>query len=158
MYPMMALENAQYMVAQFMEEVCLKHVPSTPSVPDYETVRLCISLMQEELNETIEALWKSTNAPHAISNQRLAHAGALTNIADGLADLIYVALYTANATGINLDPIFKEVQRSNMTKIGGGFNAKGKLIKPDSYEPANLLPIIDSQMTQQPEPQQQPQT
>lgn len=71
----------------------------------------------------------------------------LVEIADGLGDLIYVVLYTANKYGLDLDPIFEEIQRSNMTKIGGQINSAGKLIKPDTYSPAQLTPIIQDQIS-----------
>lgn len=70
----------------------------------------------------------------------------VVEIADALADLIYVVLYAANCYGINLEPVFEEIQRSNMTKVGGHKNEYGKLIKPPTYSPANLYLIIKSQL------------
>jgi predicted HAD superfamily Cof-like phosphohydrolase len=42
--------------------------------------------------------------------------GDLVEVADGLADLLYVVLGTCVAHGIDIQPIFDEVHRSNMTK------------------------------------------
>lgn len=63
--------------------------------------RLGLGLMLEELGETIQA----------------AEQGDLTEFADGLADLIYVTIWTALAHGIDLPAVWAEVQRSNMEKF-----------------------------------------
>ncbi len=71
----------------------------------------------------------------------------IVELADGLADLHYVAYCgTALAFGLDMEPIFQEVHRSNMSKfIDGHKREDGKWIKGPSYSPANLLPIIESQ-------------
>jgi predicted HAD superfamily Cof-like phosphohydrolase len=65
-----------------------------------ELTALRARLMAEELAETLAAM---------------AH-GDLVEVADGLADLIYVAVGTAVAYGIPLPAVWDEVQRSNMAK------------------------------------------
>lgn len=62
---------------------------------------LGLGLMLEELGETVQA---------AIS-------GDLAEFADGLADLVYVATWTAIAHGIDLPAVWVEVQRSNLSKF-----------------------------------------
>ena len=74
------------------------------------------------------------------------HMGDLIGIADGLADLLYVVLGTAVEYGIEIEPIFNEVHRSNMSKVGGTKREDGKLIKPATYSPANLEPLIRQQL------------
>lgn len=71
----------------------------------------------------------------------------LIELADGLADLHYVAYCgTANAFGIDMEPIFKEVHYSNMSKFTDGYRrADGKWMKGPSYFPANIKPILDYQ-------------
>lgn len=142
------MDHAQAQVDTFMRRVCSLDTPDNPVIPTYDEVRLCIKLMQEELNETIEALWKATNASANNPNGGTLSQAAivLTEVADGLADLVYVTLYTANVCGIDLKPVFDEVQHSNMTKIGGIKDKDGKLQKPNHYEPADILPIIRRQM------------
>lgn len=72
----------------------------------------------------------------------------LVGIADGIADLLYVVLGTAVEYGIDIEPIFNEVHRSNMTKKDGHLNDFGKWVKPDNYSPADLEPILRAQLGQ----------
>lgn len=70
----------------------------------------------------------------------------LVETADAIGDLLYVVLGTAVSCGIDIEPVFAEIHRSNMTKfIDGHRREDGKWIKGPSYEPANLKPIIDAQ-------------
>jgi predicted HAD superfamily Cof-like phosphohydrolase len=50
-----------------------------------------------------------------LTNGILSHD--MEQIADGAADLIYVVVGTCVSYGIPIDRIFKEVHRSNMTKV-----------------------------------------
>ena len=65
---------------------------------------------------------------------------------DALCDLLYVTYGAASAAGIDLDPLFTEVHRSNMTKIGGPKDENGKALKPPGYSPPNLKRLIDEQI------------
>lgn len=106
-----------------------QEIPSQPSCPDIKIQQLRIDLITEELNE-------------------LEDAEHIFDVADALADLMYVVLGTAVAYGIDLEPIFQEVHRSNMSKfIDGHKREDGKWIKGPSYSPANLKPIIEAQCT-----------
>lgn len=63
----------------------------------------------------------------------------IVEIADGCADLMVVTIGTAIACGIDLDPIFQEVHRSNMSKfIDGHRREDGKWIKGPAYSPPNI--------------------
>ena len=42
-------------------------------------------------------------------------------------------------------PVFREVHRSNMSKVGGYKRADGTWIKPSDYSPARLQPILAAQ-------------
>ena len=100
-----------------------------PCIPSEEEKRLRILLIDEEFIELQEGLREND----------------VVKVADGLADLMYVVLGCAISCGIDMEPIFAEVHRSNMTKKGGHKSANGKWIKPDTYEPAKLLPILERQ-------------
>jgi len=70
-------------------------------------------------------------------------------ITDAIGDLLYVVLGTAVAYGIDIEPIFNGIHRSNMSKfIDGHRREDGKWIKGPSYSPANLQPILDQQVAE----------
>lgn len=120
--------EAQQMVLEFHKEFDI-HVANTPAVPDEQTKGLRVRLIQEEFDELKEAL----ETKH------------LPNIAKELADLLYVVYGTAVSYGIDMEPVFHEVQRSNMSKIGGYKREDGKWVKPATYSPADIKPILDRQ-------------
>jgi NTP pyrophosphatase (non-canonical NTP hydrolase) len=69
----------------------------------------------------------------------------LVEIADAVADLIWVTLEAAATFGIPIEPIFAEVTRSNLTKIETDqvvVNAAGKIVKGPTFSPPDLLPIL----------------
>lgn len=62
-------------------------------------------------------------------------------IAKELADVLYVVYGTADAFGIDIDRVFEEVHRSNMSKLVDGKPLKredGKVLKGPNYTPPNL--------------------
>ena len=120
--------EAQQMVLQFHKEFEI-HVAHTPTVPNEHTQALRVRLIQEEFDELKEAL-ETKNLPE---------------IAKELADLLYVAYGTAVSYGIDMEPVFQEVQRSNMSKVGGYKREDGKWVKPATYSPADITPILDRQ-------------
>jgi predicted HAD superfamily Cof-like phosphohydrolase len=67
-------------------------------------------------------------------------AGDVVEVADALADIVYVAFGTALNHGIDLDAVLAEVHRSNMSKLGSDgrpiLREDGKVIKgPDYFRP-----------------------
>ncbi len=104
-------------------------VQDKPTVVNPDRSFFRAKLMKEELGETIEAM--------AI--------GDMVEIADGLADQLYVILGTAVEYGIDLEPVFREVHRTNMLKTAnpGG----GKAMKPDGWEPPRIADILEAQST-----------
>lgn len=137
---------------------------STPTLINEDTRLLRIRLIREEFNELIYA----------------SLAQDMVGIADALADIMYVVLGTACSYGIDMEPIFNEVHRSNMSKLwphcsrcnalmpkaagsdAAGYcpscnallsidwrvhrDAGGKILKPPSYSPADLGPLLSQQM------------
>ena len=122
------MDEAQKMVREFHKEFDI-HVAKSPSVPDTKTTALRERLIQEEFDELKEAM----------------KAGNLPGIAKELADLLYVVYGTAVSYGIDMAPVFREVQRSNMSKAGGYKRDDGKWVKPPTYSPAMIEPILESQ-------------
>jgi predicted HAD superfamily Cof-like phosphohydrolase len=122
------MTDEQRMVAEFHETFDIAVEP-VPRVPDEATRSLRVRLIQEEFDELQAAL-----------GQRDAAA-----VAKELADLLYVVYGTAVSCGIDMEPVFREVHRSNMSKIGGHKRADGKWVKPPTYSPARIEPILASQ-------------
>ena len=117
------------MVQEFHEQFDI-HISTTPSVPDEATQFLRNRLIQEEFEEFQEAMQSED----------------LSAMAKELADLLYVVYGTAVSLGIDMEPVFKEVHRSNMSKVGGYKREDGKWVKPPTYSPANLEPILKAQL------------
>ena len=116
----------QHMVKEFHESFD-SVINNKPIIVDVETYLLRMSLMDEELDELKTAMDMQN----------------IVEIADGLADLLYVVYGTAVSYGLDMEPIFKEVHRSNMTKVGGHKREDGRWIRPPTYSPKNLNPLIE---------------
>ena len=104
-------------------------VQEAPGQIDERTQLLRQRLIEEEFEELKEAM-----ARHDLSA-----------IAKELADLLYVVYGTAVSYGIDMGPVFREVHRSNMSKIGGYKREDGKWVKPPTYSPAEIEPILAEQ-------------
>lgn len=89
-------------------------VSAAPTVVDRRTRELRVKLIQEEFDELKEAM----------------ESGDLPSIAKEMVGLLYVVYGTAVSYGIDMDPVFREVHRSNMSKVGGYKREDGKWIKP----------------------------
>ncbi len=122
------MNDEQEMVTAFHRAFDIA-IGALPAVPDAATCALRVSLIQEEFAELREAL--SQRDIEAVTKE--------------LADLLYVAYGTAVSCGIDMAPVFREVHRSNMSKVGGHKRADGKWIKPPDYSPARLQPILAAQ-------------
>ena len=112
-------ESVKKFMQTFGQEVKIK-----ASFPSEKIVSLRIDLINEELQELKQAVKK-----HDIKE-----------VADALTDILYVTYGAGHAFGIDLDKCFKEVQNSNMSKLGSDgkpiYNEKGKVMKgPDYFKP-----------------------
>lgn len=120
--------DSQAMVEEFHRKFEIA-IGNGPSVPEEGTRQLRVRLIQEEFDELKEAM----------ATQDLA------GVAKELADLLYVVYGTAVSYGVDMDPVFREVHRSNMSKVGGYKRADGKWVKPSSYSPAQVEPLLAAQ-------------
>ncbi len=85
-----------------------------------DQTQLYMNLIEEEFNETLNAFIEDD----------------LVEVADGLADMVWVIMGMCNSAGIDFDKIWKEVKSSNMSKfVEGKFikNDAGKIMKPETY-------------------------
>lgn len=88
-----------------------------PTEPQTE---LYMKLVQEEFDETLTAFFR----------------GDTIEVADGIADLVWVLMGLASSVGIPFDQVWDEVKASNMSKVVDGKLIKredGKVMKPEGY-------------------------
>ena len=103
-----------------------QEVKNKPSFSSDKINKLRIDLIQEEVNELVEAMKNKD----------------LLEVADALTDILYVTYGAGHAFGINLDICFDEVQNSNMSKLDEKgkpiYNEFGKVMKGPNYFKPNL--------------------
>jgi NTP pyrophosphatase (non-canonical NTP hydrolase) len=113
-------------VREFMTKN-LQHIGTNPFGPvPNEVVILRMRLMAEELGEVIAAM----------------HEKNTIQIADGLADLLYVVVGTAIAYGIPINEVFDEVHASNMTKPRLDKHNKGGKVQKGGFRPPQIERIL----------------
>ena len=109
-------ENVRKFMKTFGQEVREK-----AGFPNDKITSLRYNLIVEELNELKVALKDKD----------------IKEVADALTDILYVTYGAGHAFGIDLDKCFKEVQDSNMSKLGSDgkpiYNEKGKVMKGPNY-------------------------
>ena len=119
-------DDVKNFMQTFGQEVKIK-----AEFPKEKITKLRYDLIKEELNELQNAI-KTKN---------------LKEIADALTDILYVTYGAGHAYGIDLDKCFKEVQKSNMSKLGEDgkpiYNEKGKVMKGSKYFEPNLRQFIE---------------
>lgn len=107
--------------------------------PGLRRVELRTALVAEEAKELIEA----------------AERADLVAAVDALCDLLYVVYGAAVEWGVDLEPHFAEVHRTNMAKTGGPVRHDGKRLKPEGWEPPDIAGILRNQLAAAPaEPEQ----
>lgn len=104
-------------------------INNAPTMIDEASRLRRVSLIIEEAAEFASAARKSD----------------MVGMCDSLCDLLYVTFGTAVELGVDIEPLFMEVQRSNMTKDGGGSDSGGKILKGPNFSPPNLKPILAAQ-------------
>lgn len=104
-------------------------IEEVPCIPNDKDRNLRINLIREELVELEEAFEEKN----------------VVKVADAIGDLLYVVLGTAVSCGIDIEPVFREIHRSNMTKKGGHKDERGKWVKPVGFKKPDLLPVLITQ-------------
>lgn len=67
----------------------------------------------------------------------------LAEAIDGLCDGLVVHYGTAVTLGVDLEPFFDEVNRTNSAKVGGPVRADGKRLKPPGWQPPRIREMLD---------------
>ena len=97
-----------------------------------ETFLLRHRLMHEENEEYLEAC----------------QSGDLVEIADALGDMMYILCGTILSHGLqaNIEDVFDEIQRSNMSKLGSDgkpiYREDGKILKGPNYFKPNIAKVL----------------
>ena len=116
-------------VRKFMETFG-QEIKKKPEFPSKKITLLRYDLIKEELDELKEAFEKRD----------------IKEVADALTDILYVTYGAGHAFGIDLDKCFKEVQDSNMSKLGLDgkpiYNEKGKVMKGPNYFKPDLNKFV----------------
>jgi predicted HAD superfamily Cof-like phosphohydrolase len=129
--------------------------PTTPTVPPSEISILRIRLMCEELQEVLTELgftaeFKMEAVEGFVLGPKFTSVN-LINVAKELADLLYVVYGTAAAFGIDVDAVFEEVHRSNMSKVGEDgkplYREDGKVLKGPNYFTPDVESILYPEWT-----------
>ena len=107
-----------------------QEVKEKAEFPSDKITSLRFELIKEELDEFKFAIKKKD----------------IKEVADALTDILYVTYGAGHAFGINLDECFKEVQNSNMSKLGEDgkpiYDEKGKVMKGPNYFKPDLKKFV----------------
>lgn len=110
--------------------MCGQSTSEVPTFPDDITRQLRIDLIREEfIDELIPAMEEEN----------------MVEIADALADILYVVYGTAIAYGIPIDEVFDEVHSSNLSKFENGSPVRredGKILKGKNYFKPDIEKIL----------------
>ena len=108
-----------------------QEVKNKAEFPNEKIVELRKKLIDEEFNELKDAI----------------NENDLIEVADALTDILVVTYGAGVAFGIDLDKCFKEVHRSNMSKLSEDgkpiYNESGKVMKGPNYFVPNLKKIVN---------------
>ena len=72
--------------------------------------------------------------------------GDIVEVADALADILYVTAQQATVIGMPVTALLREVQRSNMSKLGLDgkpiYREDGKVLKGPNFSEPNIAKIL----------------
>ena len=91
--------------------------------------KLYMNLITEEYKETLEAFQNND----------------LVEVADGLADMVWVIMGMCSSCGIEFNKVWEEVRSSNMSKFVNGKaikNNSGKIMKPEAYFKPDIKKVL----------------
>lgn len=106
-------------------------IQDKPKFPEPKDCHLRFNLIHEEFEELKEAY----------------NNNDIVEVADAIADMLYVTYGFAATFGLDADKLFKEVHRSNMSKVWSDGTVRyreedGKILKPPTYSPADIKGVL----------------
>lgn len=126
------------------------------AAPATNDLELRVGLVFEEACEFVEACgfrvslaWSPVAERHSWGLERVRKPDLVAAI-DALCDMLYVIIGTFVAWGLNPQPFWDEVHRSNMAKLGPGatFREDGKMLKPEGWKPPDLRLVLEDEIAQ----------
>lgn len=142
---------------QFLNDIkkCMTAYGNTTDIPNARQTGLYIGCLYEETMEVNDEVFPefkpvgsmgelSANFKKGMFNGQIICADK-EKLLKELMDTAWVAIAAAVSMGADVDGAMQELARSNLSKIVDGKVVKdgnGKVIKPESYSPANMEPFI----------------
>mgnify|MGYP001195154138 FL=1 len=127
------IKNELNAVAKFHDAFGIESADSpSVNIPE-QTILLRYNLMKEENEEYLEAAQKKD----------------LVEVADALGDMLYILCGTILSHGMQhkITDVFKEIQRSNMSKLGPDgkpiYREDGKVLKGPNYFKPDIAAILE---------------
>jgi len=99
------------------------------------------ALVEEEAREFDAAMLDIEDALELEDEGMLLKAWA--EVIDAICDIDVVIHNTSNAMGIDIEPFFQEVHRSNMAKADGPTREDGKKLKPKGWKPPRIREMLE---------------
>lgn len=139
------------LVRQFHEVYNLPVLTGETPTCDRERIHMRMTLITEEFAELTGALYgkqarqiiETANAQAKAADD---HTRDTVEVADALADLVYVIYGMALECGIDLDKVLAEVQASNLSKLGEDgkpiYREDGKVLKGPNFFPPNIARVL----------------
>lgn len=145
------MNEAQEKVEEFMRAFG-QSIPPHPTLEGYPQ-ELRMKLILEEALEFVTAAGASalvTTTHNTYFEGR--DAPDMVEMIDAMCDILYVTYGAASAMGIDLEPFFNEVHRSNMAKLGPDGKPirreDGKVMKPKGWTPPDLVSLLTKELTE----------
>ncbi len=126
-------KSAFQLVGEFHKKFNFSTSDNSGDLPSTDLLLFRLQFLQEELMELTQAIRKRDTV----------------ELADALADIIYVALGTAHYCKLPFDQVFDEVHRSNMNKeraLSEKQSKRGHLqdvVKPVFWQPPDIAGVIE---------------
>ncbi len=127
------IKNELNAVAKFHDAFGIESADSPSVNIPAQTILLRYNLMKEENEEYLEAAQKND----------------LIEVADALGDMLYILCGTILSHGMQhkITEVFKEIQRSNMSKLGPDgkpiYREDGKVLKGPNYFKPDIAAVLE---------------
>lgn len=134
------MNKHQEMVEEMMK-LFKQNIPEYPQLNGYPFI-LRAKLIHEEALEFLEA----AGVKYKDGEYWLDEIADWPKMIDALCDILVVTYGAASAMGIDIEPYFAEVHRTNMMKAVDGKiirrESDNKVLKPEGWEPPSIVKML----------------